>query len=400
MLLLRTLFLLGLLVAGCDRRPSPIPSPGGPHLEGGWESSGGGGVACFETPEQAKEYDRGGITDELRKKVRSLEMLESFELKDIATFAAKGRTVKEILASVDSFLETYAPIFRERLRLVEDRIDYAVWEDNRHLPRVNDAKIMRAITDPRCRSIQLAVRYSRSTPGKLPQLRVEVDRWLFENKLDVINQAILILHERLYVMGKEMKHLSSNPLRALVGWLLCDEIHQLRRIYTHDSLMALNVQGRLGTLFGDYYFLFVADPADKPRRIPSTRGQYSRFVSFGSLLKILRERKGKCLDANHYDAQTPKRKEELQFECSTVALNPSEMAKLITDEESFLFMARWYLDYIGAIQTSEHLVVWQRNSPEAMTRLQKSELNKACEALRLRPPPLLKSCVGKGGAVL
>ncbi len=421
------------LVLGCTRPPA-LPQnsgsggsggggdPRGPVTKSGtllegWESSGGGGVACFESEAAALEADvalakSGALNDSLRAKIKTVVTLEMWEnAKDWNFAALHSKSRDEILKHVRGLLAEHSPIFHSRLEMVENRIAYRTWEANAALPRVEDAQPKFAVkeTDSKCRVVQLAVRYTKSKKGFLPEARVDVDQWLFENRLDALNQAMLILHEEIYLMGRELVHKNSDALRRTVAILFSDELAETtqklvaREQAAKDAGVQLvdpNIPSHLintqvNSILGDYYLYFNLDPMDKPAVVPSAPGQYSRHLAFGRMLVKSRDRKAKCLNDEKYDEKNAEEQAKIFEKCSFIALNPASLTPLLDDEEAFVFTSRWVLDRMRVTKNSEHLVVWNRKNPAAISDVQKTELENACVGIPTLKLPMFRRLLEK-----
>jgi hypothetical protein len=386
----RTLILsLSLVLFGCSKAAvvpaEEEPKSSGPEVVMGWESSGGDGVACFADEAGALQADRAGDRwpKALREKIVSVSALEHWEHRTKSFARWQGLSRDEILARMKARFEKYSPIFHSRLKLVESHIHVQQWKDQANLPDITDSTPSEAVAkaDPKCRLVQLAVRHTRSIPGKLPEAWVEVDQFLFEKKMSALSQAVLVLHEQMYLLGREIGHKNSDFLRGVVADLFSDELAAALESMPKPSLSAHLLQLHLGSAYGDYYNFFLEDPATFLPVTPPGYHPYSRYRSFGTLLKRLRDRKGSCLDENDYDNQSEERKRELQETCSFYSVNPDLIKGLLTEEEAFLFLSRWLLDAVGAIDCSENFVVWDQASPTAETPYQKAELERACRHL-------------------
>lgn len=372
-----------LFLVGCSKALTPAaPSP---EVSAGWESSGGDGVACFSNAVEAVAADAAGPVwpESLRQKIQSVMSLETFEHRELGVTAWAGMSREAILAKLMGRFEKYSPIFYSRLKLGNDSIHLTDWKDQANLTDVPDSRPKENVAKalPHCRLVQMAVRHSRSIPGKLPEVWIEVDKALFE-KMDALNQAVLVLHEQMYLLGREIGHRNSDFLRGVVAELISDEFGAAIDNMPHFALSARLLQVRIGSAYGDYYRFFVEDPLTFLPETPPGYHPYSRYRSFGTLLALLRERKGGCLDEKDFDSQDEAGKKAIQEECSFFAVNPALVKDLLDEEQAFLFLARWVLDANGVIDTSENFVVWDRASPTQETPYQKAELERACRHLK------------------
>lgn len=330
---------------------------------GGREGSGGGGIACYDS----------------NQRLLSVQTLEFFEYYPPLTPVLEGTSADEILADLQKFFEKYSPIFASRLKMVSKHINLKTWEKFKALPKIEDATPIKAIPK-NCKFVQLAVRYTTSKPGVLPEAEVQFNQDLFK-RLSPFNQALLIFHEQLYLIGKETGHKRSDTLRKTIAFLASKELRDRAQEMPFNQA-AYYVQGLLVDIFGDYYRFFIEDPTDRPKYIPQGYNQWSRYVSFGKFLMGARDRKNQCLAYKNYDKLPQDQQAKVQDECSFLSLHPDYLPQVTTDEEAFLFMSRWVLGRAGAIQNSEMFVVWDWERPETLTDEQASELGRACDFLR------------------
>lgn len=362
-----------------------------PSLFAGWGSGGGSGVACFKRVEDAKQADvylnqKKNIPRALKDRIESLVTLEYWENYPPSTPFVQSDSREKILSLIRERLQKYSPLFYFRYELVKDRIDFAQWKENAELPVIEDRTTLQPVekTHPHCRIVQLVVRWARSTAGKVPEVRVEFDSTLF-GKLDAFNQAMLQVHEEFYLLGKETPeiHVSSDTLRTHVAILLSERFWKLVGDMPTPASASRKVQLLLNMIFGDYFLFFMDDESEKPSAIPSGYNQYSRFESFKSVLVRVRARKQECMQRRtDLDLLPPIEKNEVLNACSFEALDPLRLSDSLTDEEAFVYMSRWILDYFEHIDNSENLMVWNRKNPGEVTSAQRKELRHACQQLR------------------
>ncbi len=370
----------------------PGSKPGGSQ---GWESSGGDGVACFDSQATAQEaqalLDSGkGLTQELREKVQTLVTLEYWENHEKVKFAneflvAEGMNDESaILNVVTTTLKRYSPLFYSKFVSVQTRMEPTQWGDDKALPDVRDSKPVTPIetADAKCRLIQLAVRYTRSTPGKIPEVRVDFDGWLYAHKLDALNRVILQSHEIFYLIAKEGGHPDSQAVRPLVVTLLNMDFQIALMRFGNSKAIDL-VQNAIGSVYGDYYRFFVNDASNLPAvAVPPGPHQYSRYKSFGSAIAPLRARKGKCLTEKKFDDAKPEERQALLQTCADFAMSPNYINDAFNDEESFVFVARYFIDRLpNVIDNSESFLVWEKEHPEATSPYIWQQLARACEVI-------------------
>ena len=99
------------------------------------------------------------------------------------------------------------------------KVIFAHWNAKSKLPLLSDLGNLSPAPDQNYTPVQIAIRYSLSRTGFQPEIFIDYDPLLL-SKLDTQNQAMLILHEAIYVLGTELKQKDSAKVRALVNRLL------------------------------------------------------------------------------------------------------------------------------------------------------------------------------------
>jgi hypothetical protein len=363
--------------------PVQPPVPQATSDETGWVSSGGGGVACFGNEEDAAAAEKlaaeGRDLGELKSRIRRLVTLDYWDFNGELTFEPAGKSAEALLEEVGALFELHTPIFHERYQLLKNNVRYETWEAKSALPLITDRTPRKPLTDPKCRLVQLAVRHSRSTPGSFPELRLEVDEELSE-KLDPLNLAMLILHERLYVLGKltPIQHPTSDDIRFVVTYLFSKEIRTAIAKETKPSWAALPVQRVLNRMFGDYYEFFLNDPYNQLASPPPGITPYSRSQSFGTLVTKMRNRKARCMEEGHYLEKSPEERRDLGEACLAEAVEDLDLQSTFTEEEAFLFLSYWTFGAQGTVNNPENLAVWNREKPAEVSLRQEGDLMRAC----------------------
>lgn len=370
--------LIALSIASCGLSPmqtamSGDPTPVTPSPEQGWESSGGSGVVCFakeaDSARAAESLKKNGyLSDEDRRAVQNAYTLDHWDHQFAFGLTHHGtKTADQILSEVDDRFRQWAPLFHQKLGLANSRTRYNAWKDNKTLKLVPDAKPNFGVhdVDSKCHWIQLAVRHSRSRPGYWPEVWIEADRWLIENKLKPVDQAILRFHEPFYLIGREFVHRDSNLLRRAIAFFFSEEIvkslaywnkneEKVRAELRLNSLYRIGhalsdtnaqrlrsgaasllgdrtvkkieqeirkqalpnpeltnskknhlpqrvIQAPIGALFGDFFRFFLLDPADRPKKFGAGPSQYTRYQSLVTLILRLRDRTKQCYQREHYE---------------------------------------------------------------------------------------------------
>jgi len=346
---------------------------------GGWGSSGGGsGIACFSdeaTALKADNFIQQGLPlpTELKKQIIKLETLDYWDWKQTKPYELiepKSKNYKEILQEMHAHAGMAAPILIFRLEQTSQLIEPADWNGQSALPRIYDAKPTTTLQS-QCRQVQLAARYTKETytGGNGPSLRqpvvkVDVDQDLF-TMLTPIDQAILVTHERAYMLGQTTGHNDSDAIRPLVMRLFQKELNHRKLRYD------------LVNHFGDYALYFGED--FKVKGTPSS--QESRFNSFYELLLKVRKSIGDCSKRKNLPAQikTQEAFRELMA-CKDEAMNPMAVQSWSTDEMSFIFISYFAFDISSGMFNSEVLVAPLKN-PE-FEALARTRLIQSCHAIK------------------
>jgi hypothetical protein len=359
-------------------------------LAGGWTSTGGGsGVACFKTENFAKKADlfitkNQPFDEELFNNIESVELLDLFK----ASIEAKKLITQEwspnnhnyaqwsdLYHSLSYRIKTLAPLFGLSLEVLDSKMNFETWKPvsqlillkDQYLPtdskNINIGKEI-ALSHPRCRLIQVVTRnsmaphksatiYSNSFP--LPDsffaFEIQYIKPLFD-KMDFLNQALLYLHEQLYLMGTPIGHLSSDDTRY---WVREFALLKYKNIYLSESSKFLPpddrqfdskckeseegqhcfkpprfIRMRMTQTFGDYVLYFYKEVTLKKDSIVKNPF-YSLFIK--SLLKS-RHELGVCLGKTHLESK--------KQQCFEDLLNLIFSNKDLTGPENLLYLS-WYI---------------------------------------------------------
>lgn len=335
---------------------------------GDWESSGGAGVACFKTSEAVEKYDAAviakiALTDEMVESIDSLKTLEYWEAPDFEWMT--GDSSETIVDLVHQRLRTSAALFAKKMYDVRKLIQVDSWNQSYQLDLIDDANPIRDVKEQniKCRLIQLAVRYTQSTPlEKIPPVKVSFDSRLWK-KLDATNQAILILHEQVYLIGKQAGHKDSRYTRALVNRFM----NQVLWSIPDPDYLAMKVQNEINRSFGDYiHVLYESSPLPKKSKRFSAE---SRYRSFRTMIKKVRSGMELCSDSSQQSIE----------KCREENLNSFKNGKSeLTDEEAFLFYYRWEITYQrSGLPNSEIVSVYWPDTD--FKKIAENAMEKACD---------------------
>lgn len=324
---------------------------------GGWGSSGGGsGVACYKD-----------ATKKERISLVTLEYWEWSEKKPFELFKPRSSDYKGILKEVDVRISSEAPLFIYRLRQAAQIIEISDWSKKNEIPKINDVKPAREIPD-NCQLVQLAVRYHRDPEmkvgvgpmTKIPEVVIDFNSDLF-GKLDPLNQAILLLHEQIYLLGKTIGHRTSDDIRFLVMRFFEKDLESRAKV----NNLNFDLRFALSAYLGDYvlYFSDVDLPAS-----PLT--QESRFSSFIKMLVKFRSDTGACEDKGG-DIQ----------DCKDRSMRDIEgHLKWFTEEMTFIFYVHYVLDQMFGYVNAEIILAPLKD--DYFVEYSQEYLKNICESTR------------------
>lgn len=316
---------------------------------GGWSSSGGGsGIACFSSAQQAQlaeEFIRRGqlISDELLADSR-INVLERWELEASGQVIAdfKKASAEEIFEQTLRNVEFSFPLFGQRLRQVAALIPLATWLDlsetaSKKLERIKDVTPFRPIPE-NCRLIQIVARFSNgnnlSGEGptiRAPELRVVFSRKYFD-RLPSLDQAMLLVHEDLYLLGQAVGHPSSDMIRGFnrIFFLHSWQNSRFRMEPFLIDPTTYELKLNLIRFFGDYIGYFSEDHPPEPGQAYTSQ---HHFHAFFRLNQRLRAKMGECR-ATGLNSDT----------CKERIMNPLVLAGKLSPEEAFVYFADFGLE--------------------------------------------------------
>ncbi len=239
------------------------------------------------------------------------------------------------------------------------------WNKSQQLEVINDAYPSRDVKEanPNCRLIQLAVRYIQASPlEKIPPVKVSFDSRLWE-KLDATNQAILVLHEEIYLISKQSGHKDSRYTRALVKKLMNKVVWSI----SDPDYLAMKVQNEINFGFGDYiHVLYNSSPLPKN---PAPFSPESRYRSFRTMIQKVRAAMEVCPDSPRQDF----------LKCHAENLKDYISGKLeLTNEEAFLLYYRWAITYQHSDLPNSEIVSVYWPDPE-FKKIAEDAMVKACD---------------------
>lgn len=213
--------------------------------EGGISDGGGTAVACFKSKEIAdKAMDsHGRLQENYRNQIISLSTTEMFN-RYISFPVERNETATDYLQRVINInIRPLSERFAEKLiKSIQLVSNFESWSVKKSLPFVNDLGHDPHLQNKmdinvQCKIVQV-IRRTQMSLRPIPQLRFDFDQDLFDRlgtegfqetvdnlqsifgNLKTLNQAILILHEAVYIMAMELKQLDSSKTRRLTSLLL------------------------------------------------------------------------------------------------------------------------------------------------------------------------------------
>jgi hypothetical protein len=342
--------------------------------EGGWESSGGDGVACFKDNGAAKIAraeltESGFLSSKTRKEIQSIVTLETWDFLQLkpsdnskvqylsellkrksfslASEILQIKNAQQILEVVLNNLNPSVPLFNLRIKMVAKSAPLSSWIGSTQIPQIDDSTPARPIdNESPCVLVQLADRKTKSIEGKLPETQIVYDKELFDKYLSETDKALLVLHEYLYLIGKEGKHKNSDAIRRINSYLFSTDIFNLGVDLKYLSNKALAMRQIIGYPFGDYMRFFRLEDIIKNDHLSFQDSRYNALIS---LMDKARTSKTSCLDKNGFDKKSAHEQNKLLNFCQREVIeNNPDLWNSLTDEEAYIYLARFHFD-----QTSE-----------------------------------------------
>lgn len=367
--------------------------------EGGWEGSGGDGVACWQSEEEANEAEKqlldpkvGHLDQKTKETIVSLEVLDYWEKKKktgLDSLEQYNLLKAEVHKRVNQELKLSVPLFFRLYKRVHKPIGSAYWQAKANVSQVNDTtpKSLESSSlrdskfdevkskSPNCRLVQLAVRYQKKhEKGRVPDYWIEYDKYLVEEKLNGFQQAVLEIHESLYLVGADIGQKSSHRVRPAVTNILVAGFSWVSRKRAPIKF-AFRLSSTIFQSFSEYHRVFAKESdLNPPHPEIGEYNQYSRLLSFNSLLDQARPHLKKCV-------QETKR---LSIQCWERSIHRLSMHSM-SDEEAFMYLA-WFKYFIFEQKIlATHLMDWSPKAPYAVTEKQQELLKSTCAQIDALP---------------
>lgn len=321
-------------------------------------TGGGGGnaVACFKNAEiafQAISKD-GELKQQAYNTILTFEMLDYWESSFGTLFFQPNsdETPQQFLVKILN--EKWRPYLPELVNKILETLKIfesapTDFEEKQTVKTIYDTGKIERPLPPWCKVVGVINRYTDSNPGFYPRLNIKWSRKLY-NRLalsdentsfakGVLNQAILLLHETLYILGHERGDENSHDIRYLVRLLLSNNIFKQLEVYDPEirpfAFQTLEVTYKVDRLLS----LF-----QKEYSVNQSHNRYTketRALSWNSFLSKEKACGKKWMvhnnieDANLIVSST-------YFGEASVYIAETCLPDLLTDEEAFLARATGY----------------------------------------------------------
>ncbi|MGE3608508.1 MAG: hypothetical protein AB7I27_02880 [Bacteriovoracaceae bacterium] len=196
---------------------------------GGMDSGGGQGYVCFDSAEVAASVrkNQGNIEDRYINNITSLESLDLFEarmkrgsLTPILYENILNEDLQTYLANNISRIGKYLPSFANRIIQSQQsfREENIIWAQIGLVP-VNDSHVVASYDTSLCTLTTLAIQFKEEA---LDFLNID-PRLFYHSKMTVQSQAILLLHEYIYLVARNQGKTSSRSTRLAISYLIRDD---------------------------------------------------------------------------------------------------------------------------------------------------------------------------------
>jgi len=329
---------------------------------------GGGGVAQAKTAEdtallRSALERRKALPEDLlsRLKIRTLEHWE-MEKKGVKPFAIpKDATWETVLEMAKENIRAVSPMLLQRLNMAEEWMSFADWQEFQGMGRLHDASTKFEL-DSNETPIQLALRFSEGNngPGDGPargrlRLKVVFNKPVFD-RMDPVDQAMLVLHELFYALAQATGHQNSDQIRPHVRVFFSEQLVKLRRL-SENGLYPVEpipmIRKKLIETFGDYPLFFSSADLNSRGEAKSADRHRSVFVE---VLTKLRETMRSCRESG---LEGP-----VCAEKAFRAFGEKSMQGELSDEQAFMFVAYFALEMRMNSFNAESLSDAQRSPQE------------------------------------
>lgn len=219
--------------------------------DGGWTGGGGDGVACFGSKGDARSAlnEKGALVPSAYAKIKELYVREYWEFKNHKYASGnksiggsfhfiepvKGQDADKFFDDSMYIVQQLHPFLAARLTDAKKLMgpDARTYLENPLPYKLHDVGEVKVNIPDNCVAVQFAIRYAKSNPGHRPKVFIDIDKKLWDlllkknsQKIGVINQTLLEIHEAFYLLAVELGHYNSQSARNMSAFLLSFEIQK------------------------------------------------------------------------------------------------------------------------------------------------------------------------------
>lgn len=207
-------------------------------------SGGGGGIACFQNLEesQAAIDSKGRVIPGQEKRIRRLYVYDSFFIPQGQFISPRSSTgAQHLLWIVDNFIQPANPTIAAKLKEALNAVHPIKWLNRPALQPYADTgegvpgSAVSGLNIAECpvkRYVQLVIRYERTAGQNVPSVVLTADYAVLARlsatwppEWAVLHEALLILHEALYMIAAQTGGSTSNSIRGLTAELLSADFY-------------------------------------------------------------------------------------------------------------------------------------------------------------------------------
>lgn len=335
------------------------------NMEGDWSTKGNGtGILCYKDNSQLAEVDKFLAsnllipTKILQKGI--LRILESWEQEQNYLTPIKTRSNenwKSIYDRAGVNIRNLIPIFMQKVDHSAKWTDFALWLEADQQDAIVETveQVTPKFPIPKnCRLIPVVTRYSKrltKSDSHHPQGDLVVKVVFYKeyfNALSSLDQAMLVFHEQIHVLGQELGHPNSDQIRNLISLLFSEEFGLIQKsipdsmFLTEDLLYIKNLSI---FIFGDYIHFFNENRMPKMGEVHTPERHYSAFFKLNSQVQEL---VAKC--------QKEMNKEKI--ECMDIYLSPLWISENTTDDDlkNYMYWVHYYLEQTLAFFNADYVM--------------------------------------------
>lgn len=320
------------------------------RAEGGMNSGGGMGVVCFKESAEAQSAEKlilAGKTlpNDLLQRA-SIQLLETWEMqqsKEAPLRTLKSKNYKDVLKVFDKYFAQPFPLFAERLEDLGPSLELDQWIDvgDRTLEYLGDATPIKPIPE-NCKLLQLVVRKQKNTNAmERGPISNEIEVSLnyskaYFSRLNTFDQAALVLHEKIYSLGKAIGHNKSDVTRAIVRAIVSRKWQKdVANTPAHLlSPLQHSLHFSLVKYFGDYPIFF----SKRERKSAAEFSPQHQQYAFIDSLSLLRGQIQECTEVPQAGEAILERYWEYVFENKKYELQSDDKDEAVATTEAQSFV--------------------------------------------------------------